>query len=166
MLLFITDINPQTLLALLVAVAGLTFWYKKMQADEANQEADVFYKNAREPFVIFARTLEENGELLDLAKHIQDRLAECGNQWHPPVVVIPFQGLYQGKSLRQMDWETYQRFCRNEFIRVESAWQEKIAALNPKLAMEKMSGQKGSFSTNYDWDAATNQLSRKAAAAA
>lgn len=161
--LFIFDIDPISVFAFLVFFFGMWFWLSKNQADGKRADEEAFYRTVCEPFVIFPRFLEENDQLVEIAQQVAVRLQEAGNTWNPPIVIIPYQGVYMGQSLRGKGWGEFQRFCRSEFIRIHEEWQSQVAKTNPAYELEHLSGQRKGVDPRFNFNASNNQINLRPA---
>jgi hypothetical protein len=156
--------NPIILLLVVIGAFLAFWWWRRAQLSAEEVAVKKFYNSTPVPFVLFARTIEENSSLLELANEVSESLEDAENGWNPPIIVIPYKGVYQKKSLANMTWAQYQIFCADETIRIHRHWQQAISNVDAKAEMSGIGGM--AQPRDYDWDDVTNRFSKLKPAAA
>ena len=61
---------------------------------------------------------------------------------NPPVICLPFGGMWKGQHTTGMNFMQYQLFCHQVFLNEAKTWVAKGQAVDKEWAYEKILGQK------------------------
>lgn len=133
-----------TALLVFIFLAGAWVWMgNKMQ----EKEDKVYWANCADVFVISARRRNDTSVEAE-AEAIRQKLAECGNKNECPVIALPFNTVYGGKSTAGMSFNDYRVFV----LEVEKAeidkYNRKVFSLDKDYHSRKVANQKP---LEYEW---------------